>query len=106
MALFRADYAFFGRNGLRGQVDCNFECVKATPKACIKAKPKEPIPDKKTGFCRACLVDGCEVCTTDGQDTCAKRQPGYTLKNGKCDNDNEYYWYALGAFCAVMFLVF
>ena len=86
--------ARFGQ--MRGDgVDCNFECVEATPKACTKVNPKEPIPDKKMGICRACLVDGCDVRTTDGQDTCATCQPGYTLKNGKCDSNNAYSWYAL-----------
>jgi len=87
-------------------VDCNFECVAAEPKACIKVNPKEPIPDEKMGICRACLVNGCDVCTTKGEDTCAKCQPGFTLKDGKCENDNKYYWYALGGFCAFMFLFF
>ena len=26
-------------------MDCNFECVEATPKACSAVNPKEPVPE-------------------------------------------------------------
>eukprot|EP00931_Biecheleriopsis_adriatica_P035637 TRINITY_DN20529_c0_g1_i1.p1 TRINITY_DN20529_c0_g1~~TRINITY_DN20529_c0_g1_i1.p1 ORF type:complete len:1001 (-),score=225.18 TRINITY_DN20529_c0_g1_i1:66-2657(-) len=58
------------------------------------------------GICRACIVDGCEVCTSKGEDTCAKCQSGYTLKDGMCENNNKYKWYAVFAVVGFMFLFF
>ncbi|CAE7843321.1 unnamed protein product [Symbiodinium microadriaticum] len=77
-------------------VDCNFECVEATPQACTAVNKFEPIPDPKMGICRACIIYGCAECTTDGQDTCARCESGYSLSDkGKCISKNRYYWYAL-----------
>ncbi|CAJ1420054.1 unnamed protein product [Effrenium voratum] len=77
-------------------VDCNFECVEATPKACTAVNKFEPIPDKEMGICRACIIYGCAECKTDGTDTCARCDSGYSVNaKGTCDNDNRYYWYAL-----------
>eukprot|EP00933_Yihiella_yeosuensis_P063762 TRINITY_DN669_c0_g3_i2.p1 TRINITY_DN669_c0_g3~~TRINITY_DN669_c0_g3_i2.p1 ORF type:complete len:1064 (+),score=238.65 TRINITY_DN669_c0_g3_i2:205-3192(+) len=81
-------------NGL----NCDFLCVEATPKACHEVNRFEPVPDMERGICRACIIDGCDVCTTDGQDTCAKCQPNFKLVDGKCQNMNMPYWYALFAF--------
>jgi len=79
-------------------VDCNFECVEATPKACSAVNPKEPVPDVERGICRACIIYGCKTCTTEGQDTCAVCSSGYRLTSeGKCENANMMYWYALFA---------
>eukprot|EP00438_Fugacium_kawagutii_P018685 Skav217890 [mRNA] locus=scaffold67:217360:240797:+ [translate_table: standard] len=79
-------------------VDCNFECVEATPKAwaCSAVNPKEP--DVQRGICRACIIYGCQSCTTEGQDTCAVCSSGYRLTaDGKCENANMMYWYGLFA---------
>ncbi|CAK9095756.1 unnamed protein product, partial [Durusdinium trenchii] len=77
-------------------IDCNFECVEATPKACSAVNPKEPVPDAERGICRACIIYGCKTCTTEGQDTCAECTSGYRLTaDGKCENANMMYWYAL-----------
>jgi len=77
-------------------VDCNFECVEATPKACSAVNPKEPVPDVERGICRACIIYGCKTCTSEGQDTCAVCSSGYRLTaNGQCENANMMYWYGL-----------
>lgn len=79
-------------------VDCNFECVEATPKSCSAVNPKEPVPDVARGICRACIIYGCKTCTTEGQDTCAVCSSGYRLTaDGKCENANMLYWYGLFA---------
>jgi len=79
-------------------VDCNFECVEATPQACSAVNKFEPVPDPKMGICRACIIYGCAECSTDGQDACLRCESGFSLNSsGKCDNKNRYYWYALFA---------
>lgn len=79
-------------------VDCNFECVEATPKACSAVNPTEPVPDVERGICRACIIYGCKTCTSDGQDACAVCSSGYRLTaSGQCENANMMYWYGLFA---------
>ncbi|CAJ1387267.1 unnamed protein product [Effrenium voratum] len=87
-------YADERQNG----VDCDFECVAATPKACSKVNPKEPVPDEERGICRACIIYGCKACTSEGADTCALCESGFRLTaKGTCESTNKYLWYALFA---------
>jgi len=85
------------------ELHCQFECVPLTVEDCIARNPKAPIPDKKLGLCRSCMIDGCAKCAKDGTDTCLECNRGFArLGSKRCENKAKIVW--IIGFCVLGFI--